>query len=201
MGQGAMPLAGVWGQSPQGFKQSPQGFKSSKKTCLYIIIDMHTIIEFFTQFKLSPEVIIFFISALPVTELRGGLIVASMMGLPVVESFVISYIANILPVPFILFFIKYIFEFFKRFEPFERIISRLEEKALKKSESIAQKQYIGLFLFSALPIPGTGAWMGSLIVSLLNMDRKKSFVTIASGVFVCGWIMIAIAYFIPSFFR
>jgi uncharacterized membrane protein len=89
----------------------------------------------------------------------------------------------------------------KRFEAFEGIINKMEEKALKKSASIQKRQYIGLFLFSALPIPGTGAWMGSLIVSLLNIDRKKAFITIASGVFICGIIMIVIAYFIPSFFR
>jgi uncharacterized membrane protein len=162
---------------------------------------MHTIIEFFTQFKLTPEIIIFMVSALPVTELRGGLIAASLMGRPLVESFIISYTANILPVPFILLFIKYIFRFLKRFDTFKSLITCMEDKAMKKSASIRQRQFAGLLLFSALPIPGTGAWMGSLIVSLLGMNRRKSFFTIALGVFICGMIMAVITYFIPSFFR
>ncbi|MCL2702527.1 MAG: small multi-drug export protein [Defluviitaleaceae bacterium] len=157
------------------------------------------IIEFFSRFTIAPEVIIFIISIMPVTELRGGLIAASLMNVPVVKAFIICYVANILPVPFILLFIKYIFKFLKRFEAFEAFIIRMEEKAMKKSGSIRQKQYVGLLLFSIVPIPGMGAWMGSLIVSLLGMDRRKSFAVIAFGVLICGFIMIILAYLIPGF--
>jgi uncharacterized membrane protein len=160
----------------------------------------HAIIGFFTKFTLSPEVIIFIVSAMPITELRGGLIAASLMGVPVARAFVICYIANILPVPFILLFVKYVFKFLKRFETFEGFITRMEEKAMKKSGSIKQKQLWGLLAFSTVPVPGMGAWMGSLIVSLLNMDRKKSFAVIALGVFLCGIIMLVFTYFIPGLF-
>lgn len=160
----------------------------------------NAIIEFLQSYKLSPEIIIFIISLLPILELRGGLIAASLMGVPLVNAFVICFIANILPIPFILLFIKRIFKFLKRFKTFEGLVASLESKAIKRSDSIKKKQLLGLFAFVAVPLPGTGGWTGSLIAALLGMDIKKSFLTVMAGVFTAGVIMVVITYFIPGLF-
>ncbi|MDR2902969.1 MAG: small multi-drug export protein [Clostridiales bacterium] len=162
---------------------------------------MHEMMVTFLQSNGIPaQAIIFIISLLPIFELRAGLIAAAMLGLDPLESFVICYIANILPIPLILIFIKAIFAFMKKHGIFARLIERLEASALKKSVGIMQKQYWGLFLFVAIPLPGTGGWTGALIASLLNMPVKKSFFAIAAGVFGAGVIMLLITYFAPGIF-
>jgi uncharacterized membrane protein len=158
------------------------------------------IINFFQNITIPPEISIFIVSMLPILELRGGLVLATFMGVPLVKAFVICYIANILPVPLILLFIKKVFKFLKRFKTFSGVLTKLENSAMKKSESIAKKQLVGLFLFVAIPLPGTGAWTGAFIAALLGMDIKKSFAAIILGVLGAGIIMITLTYFIPGLF-
>lgn len=158
------------------------------------------IISFFQNITIPPEFSIFFISLLPIMELRGGLVAASLMGVWWPKAFLICYIANLLPIPFILLFIKRIFKFLKRFKKLGGFVTRLEEKAIKKSDSIKKKQLWGLFAFVAIPLPGTGGWTGSLIAALLNLDIKKSLPVIAAGVAAAGVIMLVVSYFIPGLF-
>lgn len=159
-----------------------------------------SIMELIKNFKLSHEVTSFIISLLPILELRGGLIYARLNELPMIKAFLICYTANVLPIPFILLFIRKIFAFMKRFKKLGKFVTYLENKAMKKSESVAKKQMLGLFAFVALPLPGTGGWTGALIASILNMDMKKSFFVIIAGVFTAGLIMVTLAYFIPGLF-
>ncbi len=140
------------------------------------------------------EVAIFIISLLPILELRGGLIAARILGVKFIKAFIICYIANILPVPFILLFINWIFNKMSKWKPTKKIVDWLSNKTLKKKDQIDKYGYFGLFLFVGIPLPGTGAWTGSLLAILLNLDKKKSFITIALGVLAAGIIMSLLSY-------
>ena len=140
------------------------------------------------------EVAIFIISLLPILELRGGLIAARILGVEFIKAFIICYIANILPVPFILLFINWIFNKMSKWKPTKKIVDWLSNKTLKKKDQINKYGYFGLFLFVGIPLPGTGAWTGSLLAILLNLDKKKSFITIAIGVLAAGIIMSLLSY-------
>ena len=97
-----------------------------------------------------------------------------------------SIIGNILPVPFILLFVVKVFEFMKKRNIMVNVIEKIEKRAMSRSESIANKEFLGLMLFVAIPFPGTGAWTGALIAALLQFDRKKSFVYIFIGVLIAA---------------
>ena len=129
---------------------------------------------------------IFFISLLPVIELRGSILIGYYQGLPWYTNMITSIIGNILPVPFILLFVVKVFEFMKKRNIMVNIIEKIEKRAMSRSESIANKEFLGLMLFVAIPFPGTGAWTGALIAALLQFDRKKSFVYIFIGVLIAA---------------
>lgn len=140
------------------------------------------------------EVAIFIISLLPILELRGGLIAARILGVKFIKAFIICYIANILPVPFILLFINYLFNKMSKWKPTKKIVDWLSNKTLKKKDQIDKYGYFGLFLFVGIPLPGTGAWTGALLAILLNLEKKKSFIAIALGVLAAGIIMSLLSY-------
>ena len=158
-----------------------------------------TIVDFFKD-KIPPELIIFFISMLPILELRGGLIAAKLLGVEFVRAFIICYIGNIIPVPFILLFIRKIFQFLRDKKGFSKIIEKLEIRSMRQSEKVKRWRDWGLLAFVAIPLPGTGGWTGALIAALMDIRIKKSFPIIAIGVLIAGIIMSVIAYLVPSFF-
>ena len=129
---------------------------------------------------------IFFISLLPVIELRGSIPIGYYQGLPWYTNMITSIIGNILPVPFILLFVVKVFEFMKKRNIMVNVIEKIEKRAMSRSESIANNDFLGLMLFVAIPFPGTGAWTGALIAALLQFDRKKSFVYIFIGVLIAA---------------
>ena len=129
---------------------------------------------------------IFFISLLPVIELRGSIPIGYYQGLPWYTNMITSIIGNILPIPFILLFVVKVFEFMKKRNIMVNVIEKIEKRAMSRSESIANKEFLGLMLFVAIPFPGTGAWTGALIAALLQFDRKKSFVYIFIGVLIAA---------------
>lgn len=141
----------------------------------------------------TKEVMVFLISMLPVLELRGGLIAAFAMQMPWLPAFFIAFVGNLLPIPFILMFIRFVFQVLKQ-TPLKGFVNWCETKADKKSEQIRKYAYLGVFLFVAIPLPGTGAWMGALISVLLNMDGRKTFPVIVLGVLVAGVIVSILTY-------
>ena len=147
-----------------------------------------------SDFKFGKELIIFIISMMPILELRGGLIAAALLGLEGLSSFIICFLGNIIPIPFILWLITPIFNKMKKTKMFSGIVNKLERKAMSKKEQIEKLKYIGLMLFVGIPLPGTGAWTGCLIASLLNMDKKKSFIASILGVIMAGIIMMIVSY-------
>lgn len=152
-----------------------------------------SLVEFFGD-KIPGELTIFIISLLPILELRGGMIAAVLLNIPLWKAFLICYIGNILPIPFILLFIKKIFEWLRRFRIFARFIERMEAKSEKNRDKILRYKQWGLLLFVAIPLPGTGGWTGALMASLLEIDIKKSMPIIAVGVLIAGIIMTILTY-------
>lgn len=139
------------------------------------------------------EVLVFIISCLPILELRGGLLAASLLGLNPVVSYILCVIGNLLPIPFILWFIDYIFKVLKKTK-LKGFIEKLEHKANAKKGQIEKYGFWGLVLFVGIPLPGTGAWTGSLIAAMLRMDKKKAFLAAIIGVFMASIIMMLISF-------
>ena len=148
--------------------------------------------------SVSHEIIIFLTSLLPVLECRGGMILAKLFEINFFKAFSICYIGNMLPLPFIILFIKKIFEFLRKFKGFDKFISKLEAKTEKNRDKVLKYKQWGLLLFVAIPLPGTGGWTGALFAALLDIDIKKSFPIIALGVLIAGVIMAIISYGIPA---
>lgn len=144
--------------------------------------------------KVSPELIAFIVSCFPVLELRGGLIAAKLMDIDFFKAFAICFIGNMLPIPFILLFIRKIFNLLKKNKKIEEIIDKLEARSIRKADNVKKYRLWGLFLFVAIPLPGTGAWTGALIADLLDIRIKHSFPAIALGVFVAGVIVSVFSY-------
>jgi uncharacterized membrane protein len=146
------------------------------------------------QNKIPEELVAFIISLFPVLECRGGMIAARLMEIPFVTAFLLCYIGNMVPIPFILLFIKKIFEFLRRFSFFEKIISKFEAKAEKNADKILRYKSWGLLLFVAIPLPGTGGWTGALMAALLDIPFKRALPVITLGVLIAGFIMSGLTY-------
>ena len=144
--------------------------------------------------KISSEIIAFIVSLLPVLELRGGLIAAKIMNIDFLKAFAICYIGNMLPIPFILIFIRKIFNWLKRFEKINKVIEKLEMRSIRKADKVKKYRLWGLFIFVAIPLPGTGAWTGALVADLFDIRVRHSLPVIAAGVFVAGLIISALSF-------
>ena len=146
------------------------------------------------QDKIPEELVAFVISLCPVLECRGGMIAARLMEISFIKAFLICYIGNMLPIPFIILFIRKIFDFLRRFKFFSKIVEKLEAKTEKNKEKVLKYEAWGLLLFVAIPLPGTGGWTGALMAALLDIRMKKSLPIIALGVLIAGFIMSALTY-------
>ena len=135
---------------------------------------------------MTTALITFLISMVPVVELRGAIPYGVTAGLEPWLACALSIVGNLLPVPFILLFIRKILHWMKRFPRLGKIAIKLEERADRKSGKVRKSELIGLFLFVAIPLPGTGAWTGSLIAALMEMRLKRALPTIAVGVLTAG---------------
>lgn len=153
-----------------------------------------------TSIKFGKEILVFIISLMPILELRGGLLAASLLGVPALRAYIISIVGNIIPVPLILLFINRILLWMEdcKIKMFRKISRWLHKKADKNKKSIERYGYLGLLLFVGIPLPGTGAWTGCLVAALLNMDRKKSFLATLAGIIMASIIMMLLSYGIIS---
>jgi len=139
------------------------------------------------------ELVCFIVSLLPILECRGGLIVASLLNVKLMTALPICILGNIIPVPFILLLINKIFAAFKKTKH-HKLIDKIEAHAMKKSEGLSRGEFWGLLLFVGIPLPGTGAWTGSMIAALLGMKRKKAVPAIGLGVLLAAFIIAVIFY-------
>lgn len=151
------------------------------------------LVELFKD-KIPAELTIFVVSLMPVLELRGGMIAARLLGVGFLKAFMICFVGNMLPIPFILLFIQKIFELLRKFKFFERIIVKLEAKTERNKEKVLRYKSWGLLVFVAIPLPGTGGWTGALMAALLGVEFKRSLPIITLGVFIAGVIMSLITY-------
>ena len=134
-------------------------------------------------------VLVLLISMVPIIELRGAVPIGIAWGLDTLPTYLICVIGNIIPVPFILLFIRAVLKFMLRVEKLAPIAEWVQRKADKHSSAITKYATFGLYLFVAIPLPGTGAWTGALVAALLNMKTKYAFLSIALGVLTAGVIM------------
>ena len=135
----------------------------------------------------------FILGMCPIIEIRGAIPVGVGMGLSYFEAFLIGFIGNIIPIYFIVKYIGPIFDFLRKFKIFDKIIDWASNKATKKIEESKRLQNftaLGLFLFVAIPIPGTGAWVGSLIANFLHVPFKKAVIPLVLGVLTAGSIIL-----------
>ena len=157
---------------------------------------MENLVQILTELLggLGKEVIVFIISMLPILELRGGLIAATLLGVDFLPGYIVSIIGNVLPIPIVLLFLEKIFDFLRKFKNTKKLVMKLEKRILSKKEQIEKFGYLGLLLFVGIPLPGTGAWTGSALAVLLHLDKKKSFVYIFLGVVLASIIMSIFSY-------
>ena len=136
---------------------------------------------------------VFLVSMLPLAELRVAVPLAVGMKLPLVASYVICIIGNMIPVPFIFFFARKVLEWGAEKpileKPFTWILKKGEKGGEKLMAKVGRSTYVALFLFVGIPIPGTGAWTGTLAASFLDMDFKSSIIAVMLGVMLAGIIM------------
>ena len=145
--------------------------------------------------SVGKEAIVFIISMIPILELRGALLVAGpLLGVPVAKAIPLCIIGNIIPVPFILLLITPIFNWLKQTRLFRPLVEKLEKSAMGKSGQIEKYEFWGLVLFVGIPLPGTGAWTGSLIASLLGVKFKKAFPAVLLGIVIATVIMSIVSY-------
>ena len=158
---------------------------------------MEVLVQWFTDNlsqHISREMVIFIISMIPILELRRGLLAASLLKVSAAKAIPICIMGNIIPIPFIFLFFKQIFKLLKKTRIFHGLIVRMENRAMGKSDQIKRYEFLGLLLFVGIPLPGTGAWTGSLIASLLDVDIKKSSLAIFCGIIMATVIMYVVSY-------
>ena len=146
--------------------------------------------------KVSAEGIIFIISMVPILELRGGLLAASpaLLDVPILKAIPLCIVGNLLPIPFILLLIEKILDFMEQIPYLDRIALWVRKKADKHKGKVETYGFWGLVFFVGIPLPGTGAWTGSLVASLLHMRIRKSFPAILLGVIIATVIMSLVSY-------
>ena len=127
------------------------------------------------------------VSMLPVVELRGGIPFGVAAGLPVWAAFIAAVIGNLIPVPFIIVYIRRIFQWKRKRSPKRhKLVDALERKAHLKGRKVTKYKYLGLMILVAIPLPGTGAWTGSLAAAFLDMPLRRAIPSIVAGVLLAG---------------
>ena len=160
------------------------------------------IVEAITGADVGKYLATFIISMIPVIELRGAIPIGVGLGLSHAEAMGISIIGNMLPVPFIILFIRPIFRWMTRKSgKLARLAEKLEAKAEGKWDRIHRYQFFALTIFVAIPLPGTGAWSGALIAAVMNMRLRNALPSILLGVLIAGILVSGITYGFTSIFN
>lgn len=141
--------------------------------------------DFFST-PLGEAIITFFISMVPVIELRGAIPYAIAQDIEPWLAYILSVVGNMVPVPFILLFIRKIFDWMKKYPRLGKVARKLEARAQNKSSGVKKSEIVGLCILVAIPLPGTGAWTGALVAALMEMRMKRALPTIFLGVLIAG---------------
>ena len=153
------------------------------------------IFQFLTATTTGKCLFTMLVSMIPIIELRGGLPFGVALGLPYYLAFPAAVIGNLIPAPFIIVYIRRIFALMRKYLPrLNGLVDKLEKKAHLKGKKVQKYQYLGLWLFVAIPLPGTGAWTGSLAAAFLGMRLKKAMPAVVLGVLTAGCIMLGLTH-------
>ncbi|MDR0434735.1 MAG: small multi-drug export protein [Gracilibacteraceae bacterium] len=159
----------------------------------------------FLAHYVSPPVVVFLISMLPVLELRGGMVAAALFGMPWPEALLASLLGNMLPIPFVILFIRRVIALLGRGGPLRSFALWLVTKGTaggaRLQERYPRSLWLGLCLFVAIPLPGTGAWTGALIAALLGLKAARSASAICVGVLGAAGVMSLLTYVLPALVR
>ena len=149
----------------------------------------------FFSTTIGKMIITFFISMVPVIELRGAIPIGVSYGLDYWVVVLLSIIGNLLPVPFIILFVRKVFEMIRKWnKKLDSLVSKLEKRAQSKSDVVQKCAFFGLFVLVAIPFPGTGAWTGALVAAMLDMRLKRAFPAIALGVIAAAAIVTFVTF-------
>ena len=151
-----------------------------------------SLVELFGE-TIPGELTVFLLSLMPIIELRGGILAAKLLQLDMLPAFFICLVGTILPTPFILLFINKIFDWMRNTR-LVKLVDRLEAKGRSKFDKINRYKTLGLLVFVAIPLPGTGAWTGSLAAALMKMDFKSAMISVAGGTLVADILMCVLSY-------
>lgn len=140
---------------------------------------------------LNHELAVFLISMIPIVELRGAIPFGVALGVEWHTAYILSVIGNILPVPFIILFFRPVIEYLEKTRLFGKLASKLKKRTTSKIKDVNKYKILGLYIFVAVPLPGTGAWTGAAIAALMKMRIKHAFGAIVAGVASAGIIMLS----------
>ncbi len=155
------------------------------------------LVDFFLQFfgeTIPAELTVFVISLMPILELRGGLIAARLLEMNVWSAFFFCFVGNMLPMPFILLFIRKIFDWMRKWKHTAKIVTKMEAKAEKHRGTIEKYGFWGLLVLVAVPLPGTGGWTGALVAALMDIRLRRAIPAITLGVLIAGLIVGGISF-------
>lgn len=140
-------------------------------------------------------------SMVPVVELRGGIPFGVALGLTHWQALLAAIIGNIIPLPFIVVYIRRIFQWMRKHMPrLDRLVDKLETKAHLKGKTVTKYKYLGLMIFVAIPLPGTGGWTGALVAAFLDMRLRRAMPALVLGVIIAGFLVTGITYGFTSIF-
>lgn len=158
-------------------------------------------LQWLTETMMGEFTLTVLFSMIPVVELRGGIPFGVTLGLPVWAAFIAAVIGNLIPVPFIIVYIRRIFQWMReRIPRLNRLVDALERKAHLKGRRVNKYKYLGLAIFVAIPLPGTGAWTGSLAAAFLDMPLRKALPSVIAGVVTAGLAISILTYGVASLF-
>lgn len=149
---------------------------------------------------LSNEFKVMFTAAMPIIEVKGAIPVGIALGMAPLHATFLAFLGSMIPVPLILFTIRPIFNYLKKTKTFKKMINKLIHKSMNKSGNVKKYGYLGLFIFVAIPLPGTGVWTGSLIASLLDLRFKYAFPTILIGNLIASIIIMSLSFGMVNLF-
>ncbi|HEY8361916.1 MAG TPA: small multi-drug export protein [Tissierellaceae bacterium] len=150
--------------------------------------------------EVKRELFVMFFSMLPVIELRGAIPLGISLGLSPVHSAALSMIGNIIIIPFLLKLLYPIMFYLEKTYIFSKTIGWIKKRSIKKANIVKKYSLIGLFIFVAIPLPGTGVWTGSIIASLLKLNVRKAFFSMSFGIIIAGIIVLIVSYGLFSIF-
>ena len=157
------------------------------------------LMQWLTQTMAGEFTLTVLVSMVPVVELRGGIPFGVAAGLPVWAAFLAAILGNLIPAPFIIVYIRRIFQWLRlRLPRLNSLVDKLEKKAHLKGQKVSKYKYLGLAIFVAIPLPGTGAWTGALAAAFLDMPLRKAIPSIVAGVLTAGVVISIVTFGVSS---